>query len=353
MIGLLLQALGLLTALIGYVQAVLGFVGTAAQEHAKYAIETIAANAANTVNSPTFGNAALLAAIADLKAQEIADTASLTLQIINLTDGTTPVSLPVTPPSGYQAPSSSDNASDVWNYSLFPLYAGAKSYLKAAGDLGGYRKFELYQNADLTYFIPMFVPAEWSAGVSADYPSFDPTDILSAEDILTCLARQNPAAVVTWGFADGGPALLTFAAFSDVYQWWTTFDAAGFAFIKSQVFPSATFPAAPVWPGIALVTLGSPTAISSSFAVSGPMDGVIVNISAISTNKPALGYGPVTAYKFIGALAFVSDNGDVETFQPLSFQDAVYSPKFLKSADSVVFHVDPSVAGTITPWVIA
>lgn len=345
------QVFGVLTTVLSYISTILGIVGTTAQETERLIIQNIAAAAANTVNSPTYGNHALLTAINGVNDQVIAAATSLTVQIVKLTDGTTPVSLPVTPPSGYQAPSSADNASDVWHYSLSPFDFDAGYYLFSAGNAGAYEKFRLWENADQTYFIPVFNNSIWPAGVSADYPTFAPTDILETEDILTCLARQNASAVVTWGFEDGGPALLTFSGGSDVEQWWTTFDAAGFAFLKAQVWPSTTVNIAPVWPGIANVTLGSPVAITSALTVSGPMDGVIVDITSVAPRFPALAYGGETAYKFIGACSFVSDNGDVEPFQQLGFQTAVYCPSSLKQADSFVLRADPSVVGTVTPWV--
>ena len=352
-IALLGEVLAILSALTGYVSNVLGIVGTTAQESAKYAIQKTAAAAANTVNSPTFGNAALLAAIADVKAQQIADTASLTLQIVDLTDGTTPVSLPVSPPSGYGSPALADIADAIWSYSIYPLGGGARYYLASAGNYGGYEKFQLFEGADNTYFYPLMVDAFWPFGVSADYPSFDPSDILSTETLLDCMTRQNPTFACSWWNYSNGAVHLIGPGGSDIEDWITTIDESGFAIIKALIFPVTTVTLAPVWPGLSNVVLGTPVSISSSMTITEAMHGVIVNISAVSVNKPQVPYGTELAFKFIGALAFVSDDGEVEQFQPLGFTDALYCCREMTEAASVVVRADPSVSGTITPWVIA
>lgn len=105
-LALLVRVLGSLTTVIAYVQQILGFASTAAQEHAPYELETIAANAANTVNSPTFGNAALHTQLSALQTAVAA-----------LTPTGTPITLPPVPPTGYGA-DPTGVAAYVWAYSL-------------------------------------------------------------------------------------------------------------------------------------------------------------------------------------------------------------------------------------------
>jgi hypothetical protein len=350
---LLLRALNILINLLGVVSGMQTVLGDTAKETSPLILQTIAANAANTVNSPTYGNAALLTAINGLNALIVSATADIEAQILSLTDGTTPVSLPVTPPAGYEAPSSAQNASDVWHYSNSPLFSQAGNYLAAAGNWGAFSANLRWLGDECLYFQAVWHDMDWVGGASDDPPVFDPTDILSTEDVKDCLTRQNPTFTVTWAFEPQGYVRLIGSNGNEVEEWQSTIDGADFALIKAQIFPSSTVNLAPIWPGIAGVTLDSPTALAPSLTISGPMDGVLIDITSVSTSKPALAYGSETAYKFIGALAFVSDNGDVEQFQPLGFQTALYCPLFLKSADSVVLRVDPSVAGTVTPWVIA
>jgi hypothetical protein len=350
-LAILSEIAGLVSSILGIVSSVLGIVGTTAQETGKYAIERIAAAAANTVNSPTFGNAALLTEIQAVNAQVIAAATSLTLQITDLTDGTTPVSLPVVPPTGYGGPTSSAVANDVWNWNLSPLYSRAKEYLAAAGNWSAFSANLRWLGDEVKYFEAVYGGLDYTAGASDWVPAFDPTDILSTEDALTCLTRQNPGWTVTWSFAPDGYVRLEFPGTAEIQKWQTTFDQTGFAAIKSQLFPLASAGVPPMWPGLANVTLGTPVAIAPQMTVSGPMDGVIVTITSVSVSKPSIPYDTELAYKFIGALAFVSDNGDVETFQALAFTHALYCPERMTRAASVVVKADPSLTGTVTPWV--
>lgn len=352
-LALLGEVLAILSATTGYVSNILGIVGTAAQEHSKYAIERIAANAANTVNSPTFGNAALLAAIHAVNDQVIASTAALTLQIIDLTDGTTPVSLPVVPPSGYSAPSESDVAHAVWYFLMPSRGYEVHNYLYAAGNWGAFSSNLRWLGDEILYFIAVFGSVDYVPGAADWVPAFDPTDILVTEDILACLTRQNPGWTVAWAFAPNGYVRLNFPGTAEIQEWQSTFDQTGFSAIKSQIFPTSSIEIAPSWPGLANVVLGTPVAITPQMTITTPMDGVIVTITSVASNKPSLAYDTQTAYKFIGALSFVDDNGDVEPFQQLAFTNALYCPRQMTRASSVVVRADASLAGTITPWVIA
>jgi len=352
-IALLGEVLAILSALTGYTSNILGFVGTAAQEHTKYAIERIAAAAANTVNSPTFGNAAIKAEIAALTLQLASDVASLTLQISDLTDGTTPVSLPVVAPSGYGGLDGSATFAAVWLGDMptrsYPIW----NYLYAAGNWGAFSSNLRWLGDEVLYFQAVFGSWDYVPGAADWVPAFDPTDILVGEDILDCLTRQNPGWTVAWAFAPDGYVRLTFPGSAEIQEWQSTFDQTGFAAIKSQIFPISSIEIAPSWPGIANVTLGAPVAITPQMTITTPMDGVIVTITSVAANKPSLPYDSQTAYKFIGALSFVDDNGDVEPFQTLAFTNALYCPRQMTRASSVVVRCDASLAGTITPWVIA
>jgi hypothetical protein len=351
--AVVLRILGILSQVLTLLGLIQGQTSKAAQENVPFSIDTNVSISKAILTDGTFGNSALLAAIVAVQSQQLADTATLTTLITNLTDGTTPVSLPPTAPSGYGGLSSSDTADAVWGNTSFFAGFAAYNYLLIAGDAGAYLA-NWYENDNIgRYFQPVFLHIHYTFVVTDDLPVFDPTDILSTEDLKTCLIRQNPTFTVDWTYAPQGTCYLVGSFGADQEDWVTTIDGTYFNLIKAQLFPTTSINAPPVWPGLAGVTLGSPTALSSSLTVSGPMDGVLIDITSVSTNKPALAYGGETAYKFIGALAFVSDNGDVEQFQSLGFQTAIYCPLFLKSADAVVLRVDPSVAGTITPWVIA
>jgi hypothetical protein len=113
-------------------------------------------------------------------------------------------------------------------------------------------------------------------------------------------------------------------------------------------------PGAPVWPGIAGVTIGPQWPLSTGLTLAGPMDGVVIQITAVAPkfNGHFYTYDDVRAYRNIGALAFVSDRGDVETYQALSFQNAIYTPRTMTRASAVKLMCPAGTAGSIRAWTI-
>lgn len=347
-----LEALGLTSTVLSIVQSIQSLLGPVAVEHQKYAIETIASNAANTVNSPTFGNAQLKADIAALKLDLDASVASLTLQIVGLTDGTTPVSLPVPAPAGFFAGSSGEIGSAVWDTHIPPFGDLASAYIQAAGQWGASRINLGWLGDENRYFAAVWANIDWVAGASDDPPVFDPTDILSTEDVLTCLTRQNPTFTCTWAFDTGGFVRLIGSFGADVEEWQSTIDNAQFQQIKALLFPTALVDVAPVWPGLANVTLGTPVSLALGVTITTPMDGVLVEITSVPAKQGSFAFDAISSWRNVGALAFGSDNGDYEFPQTLGFTSAVYTPKQLLHAASVAVRTTIGVAGTITPWTV-
>lgn len=109
----------------------------------------------------------------------------------------------------------------------------------------------------------------------------------------------------------------------------------------------------PVWPGLAHVTMGAPQDIQGSLVVAGPMHGVCVNITSTDPGTAFFDYDVTRCWRNVGALAFATDRGDHEAFQPLGFQSAVYVPKTMAEAGSCKLHLGRGPRGTITPWTIA
>lgn len=351
--ALVLRVLAILTTILSYSQSILGFTTNAAQEHSRFALETIASNAANTVDSPTYGNAALKTLIDAINAQSVANTAAILLAIEDLTDGTTPISLPPLPPTGYGSTDVNDVADAVWNdpQTLLPT-TPADALLQVARSLNTTSIFDMPLYVGIFRVSRFDWPPDGFTITSIEYPTYDPSDILITDTLVSLLTRQNPGWTIDNAWSPqtyvslepggGGQAHYT-----------TIIDEDGFAAIRNSLFPLATSLIPPIWPGIASVILGTPVAITSQMTVSGPLDGVVVTITTVTTNKPALAYDTELAYRFIGALSFVDDNGDVEPFQQLGFTNAVYSAQRMTHAASAVLRADPGVVGTITPWVIA
>jgi hypothetical protein len=108
----------------------------------------------------------------------------------------------------------------------------------------------------------------------------------------------------------------------------------------------------PVWPGLGEVTLSTPVALAPGVTIEEAMDGVLVHITAVDPKQMYFTYDDVKAYRHIGALAFFSDEGDLEMWQTLGFVDAVYTPRSMQHAAGVKLMTPGGTEGTVTPWVI-
>jgi hypothetical protein len=98
--------------------------------------------------------------------------------------------------------------------------------------------------------------------------------------------------------------------------------------------------------------LGTPVDISLTFTIDGPLAGVIVALTAYPTLKGHYDYDDYIQALKIGALTFVSDNGDAEYVQALGFMNEVYVPKNMTQAASCKFRTVSGVTGTVTPFTI-
>lgn len=109
-------------------------------------------------------------------------------------------------------------------------------------------------------------------------------------------------------------------------------------------------PQPPVWPGLAHVDLGPPVDLATTNTLAGPMHGVLLDITSADPGTNRYVYDTVPAWKNIGALSFFTDTGHHETYQALSFAQALYVPKSMAVAGGVrVFH-GRGPQGTIRPW---
>lgn len=108
----------------------------------------------------------------------------------------------------------------------------------------------------------------------------------------------------------------------------------------------------PVWPGLDFVLLGDPVSIDTGVTITGPMDGVIVELGEVPPERDYYSFDSQLSYAHIGALAFADDNGAVEGFQPFSFGKHILTPTRLWQADACYLRADPFIVGTVTPWTV-
>jgi hypothetical protein len=297
-------------------------------------------------------NDQMQAQIATLQALLSQDVTAILTAVGNPQQAGQPVTLPQPPPAGYGADVSGVPAA-TWDYVL-PASGGlvTGSALRAAGqealNLAQYppqRPFELS---------PRFSTDAPFSNISVDgyfiaTPVANPANILPADTIGSWIQRENPTFTFTDNYLDSGLAGGTNAyAIGDIF-----FDMgqAEFDAIKATLYPKAPR-VAPVWPGIANVTLGVPVALSPVTTVPGPLAGVIIDITAAAPRQSYGSFGALQGYRFTGALTFVDDNGDGERPQALGLGHEVILPKSMEVASSCQIRADVAVSGTATPFTI-
>ena len=133
-------------------------------------------------------------------------------------------------------------------------------------------------------------------------------------------------------------------------QWNCTIAEPQYQVLRANLLASQSV--APVWPGLAGVTLGVPVAISAAFTITAPMHGVIVALTGEPTKSSFFSFDGVNSYRNLGALSFTTDDGEQEFSQSLGFTAGIYTPRVMAKASGVKVRAVGGVTGTVTPWVI-
>lgn len=355
-----------MATLLAYVQRILGVVtqivaivtGISSAQSAQATSDEVVAIKADTeeiklkINDSVFGleqiNTNVLAVITDLTA----DFDALTAQVAAL-QSTVDAGVTVT---FIAAPVEDNIANAVWDFldsvtarttiQMLELTAMPPVYL------GSIDSLELAIRAPW----PWRVGGDWNATGAAN-PNEGTVIPL---DVTTIIAAD--ATSYDWifrvydgdlgGFL-GDDGFYTVTDFVDAnWNWVAYLPQSEFLQLKANLGLLSTNPTAPVWPGLSGVTLGTPVAISLSFTVDGPLQGVIVDLTAVPTLKGHYDYDGLSQSLKIGALTFVSDNGDAEYVQALGFTNEVYVPKNMSSATSCKVRAVSGVTGTVTPFTI-
>jgi hypothetical protein len=300
----------------------------------------------------TNGLTAIKNAIDDLATLVGTNDTSILAAIANIPVTGAPITLPSTFPSGWNTPL----GDAVWGWPVPAAGNNAWTFLQHAGD-GAIQRGEALVEETTPYADALWVvTGVWGFDdVGAPNPNstvtLDVTTILASDATsIDWLNRVYPT--VPWlGDLQNGTKAVNDLTNSN-WSWNVDLPIDKWLQLKANLGLTAAVSLAPVWPGLAAVTLGTPVAISSSFTVPGPMHGVLVDITAILANKPFFDFDGSLSYRNIGALAFNEDNGDEEFPQNLGFTSAVYCPKSMKIAANCVVRADASITGTVTPWVI-
>ncbi|WP_174591909.1 hypothetical protein [Methanocella conradii] len=352
---MLAQILQLALRIVGIVERILALIGVIqddqrilAREHIPYQIEsTVVATSLNVAN-PTYGLQAIETMLADVQAK--VDAIYADYQQRNQ-----PVTLPPTPPPGYGV----DLASVPLSYEQSSFNAGQPTNLKDGLVMMTLHDWDraisgIWPMADspifgVTYNYPInnLSFANYGAPVE-DLSSVQPTDT-----VKSWLERVTG---LTW---HDYPLYNVGTTTSYV---WTNEYAAGVVIVCTltteqlhQLAGIATtaVATAPVWPGLANVTLGTAVTFGPNdlgVTVPGPMDGVLIAITAYPAYKGTFNFAGDVSVRNIGAITFTSDHGQDEFPQLLGFQQAVYCPKSMTRAQSAKLRIVQGTSGTITPW---
>jgi hypothetical protein len=352
----MLAILGEILSQIANVLTILGIIRGqtkgVAVEHLPFEIDAATQVLLAVQLSGTVSNAALRSTIDTNAALATLQYNDLLVQIAAAQQATNPVILPTVPPAGYGGPVVSDVADAVWAYAL------------PAGDESGTALQNLWMLVDnwmppqgqswpFQPFLKLYVlnPIYPYGGDFYPLAALDPTTILPTDATPNdWVDRVYPGYGWTYVSQQNG----TLYAYPDTVQsycWWVlVFPKDQFdAWKGTALLPTV---AAPVWPGLALVTLGTPVALSTALTVAEPMDGVIVELTSVGTARGFYSFDDYTSYRNIGALTFVDDNSDAEFPQNLGFTFAIYTPKQMARASAVKIRTVGGVTGTVTPWTI-
>jgi len=105
-----------------------------------------------------------------------------------------------------------------------------------------------------------------------------------------------------------------------------------------------------MWPGIDNVQLGTPVELAESAVIDGPMDGILLAVTAVNPKVGSYNVDTFTSYFRGGYIIFISHEGHADTTQFIGPADGVLCPKGMTEAGSVVVVLNGAAQVTITPW---
>ena len=280
----------------------------------------------------------------------ISQNVDILAAIAALPDGSGPVVLPTTPPTGYGVDDGSI-AGAVWAY-----HAGG--YTQAAGDLlldAGMMAINMsvagvqFPISPTKYFN---IRGTWfstsGASDATSYPTFPIANILADDTLGVFLERESGFSGWTAN-GDGTWDVWQDSAHTDFHIQSRITDAE-FLVLRDGPGAASAQLAPPVWPGVLNVTLGTPVSISTGFTVSETMDGVIVSITGVPTRANFFDFDGSPSYRNLGALSFFTDDNEQEQAQGLGFESQIYTPHTMFQAAGVKIRTVGGVTGTVTPW---
>lgn len=123
------------------------------------------------------------------------------------------------------------------------------------------------------------------------------------------------------------------------------------AALPGQIGAGGT-PGAPVWPGLAGVTLGASVALEDGAELTGPLDGVLLTITSAPARAGRFAFGDLNSWRYVGAVVFQTDRGDWEWAQPIGLDAQIVTPKTMLHAAAARVRVESTWSGTLRPFTV-
>lgn len=249
-------------------------------------------------------------------------------------------------------PDPAANATGVWSYvnGATPnpgTYSVGAQLAEAWGVLAEMYRFQVWRSVESPWFV-VENPGGTIVALSTTYhpPRPDWTRLAEFTNIVDWL-NGTDASAHEWEYDSVSGSAVTYTTFpgENIY-------AIRFLLLDVNLYPTRAV-AAPVWPGLDNVTLGEPVALGADVTIPGPLDGVLIALTTPPSGLSSFSMGGQTWYYRAGQIAFVSDAGDVETWQYITWTNALYCPRQMYRASSAILRGLAGVEGTVTPWLTA
>ena len=107
----------------------------------------------------------------------------------------------------------------------------------------------------------------------------------------------------------------------------------------------------PIWPGLEFVQQYSTQYYTEPAAINIPCNGVIAEVGSMPAGTSTYDWGEIQQTPRAGYVSFITDGGQNEDPQPISFPSHIICPKLCRLASGL--YVRPHAGGevSITPWV--
>lgn len=345
------KVLGIIQTVQGIVSQIKTLLGQPAQEPTLTDVAGLVAANHSLLTDSGFGLAEISSAVSALTTLVAHDYAALVTQIGNPQQQGSPVTLPTLPPAGWAPSFSSDLLTTIvgTNYGHTENVAGCLvQILQIMGALSQ----GVWTFSESPWFV---VESDGFGNTLSDLIASQPQPLLShvlpTDTVLSWLTREWPA--LTWSVGASGQVQATDNATFAPSLWLCIFtDATLQLAARGAVNPTASGlpPEPPVWPGISNVTLGTSLALADGLLVPGPLDGVIVDITAVPYPISFYPFGPIKSFVKVGGIVFVDDNNQGEFAQALALDSGVICPKTMVRADHARLRLQSGTIGTVTPW---